>query len=110
MSFFSQFLCDFTHGPERAGLLEHLFCVLWLGLTIGGMLVILLTVVVWVACHLIGGMALSGCCGGGGRVPGGSGERLADVPGGCCGCSSGGGRARSSGCPPSPCGLRFGSG
>ena len=52
MSFFSQFLCDFTHGPERAGFLEHLLCVLWLGLTIGGLLVILLTVVVWLACHL----------------------------------------------------------
>ena len=47
MSLFSQFLCDFTYGPERAGFLEHPFCVLWLGLTIGGLLVILLTVAVW---------------------------------------------------------------
>ena len=52
MNFLSQFLCDFTHGPERASFLEHLFCVLWLGLTIGGLLVILLTVAVWLACHL----------------------------------------------------------
>ena len=39
MSLFSQFL-------------EHMFCVLWLGLTLGGMLVILLTAAVWSACHL----------------------------------------------------------
>ena len=52
MNFFTQFLCDFTHGPERASFLEHLLCVLWLGLTIGGLLVILLTVAVWLACHL----------------------------------------------------------
>ena len=52
MNFFTQFLCDFTHGPERASFLEHLFCVLWLGLTIGGLLVILLTVAVWLPCHL----------------------------------------------------------
>ena len=52
MSFFSQFLCDFTYGPERAGFLEHLFCVFLLGLTIEGLLVILLTAAVWLACHL----------------------------------------------------------
>ena len=52
MNFFTQFLCDFTHGPERASFLEHLLCVLWLGLTIGGLLVILLMVAVWSACHL----------------------------------------------------------
>ena len=93
MSFFSQFLCNFTYGPERAGFLEHLFCVLWLGLTIGGLLVILLTVVVWLACHLhdwwygvVGGAAAAVD-----EFSGGSGERLANVPGGCCGCSSGGG-------------------